>query len=157
LPSEFQQAGQYQDFTLSFTLDDFTRDVEFRIDYFGGEGADNPNWAYTDVYADTITATREGGLDLPVFSLVYLSLMTTQRLTEAPQFAEEFEAAGGIVLTPDEFMAALNPEYMIGLASQIMGAEHPSITTAQQQLSGGDYLESLLTIRAALRDYLDNS
>ena len=80
--------------------------------------------------------------------------MTGQKLSDIPEFAEDFEMAGGITLSPDEFMAALNPEYMIGLASSIMGSEHSAIATAEQQLLNGDYLESLLTVRSALRDYL---
>ena len=55
------------------------------------------------------------------------------------------------MLTPDEFMAALNPEYMIEFATPIVGANHPALIQARAQLRDGRYLESLLTLRGALR------
>ena len=65
--------------------------------------------------------------------------------------AEEFEAAGGLVLTPDEFMAALNPEYMLEFATPRLGADHPSLVQAREHLSQGRYFESLLAVRDGLR------
>ena len=78
-------------------------------------------------------------------------MISGHRLTETPQFAEDFERAGGIVLTPDEFLAALSPEYMIELASPILGSEHPALTEARERLAAGDYFISLVTVRNALR------
>jgi hypothetical protein len=72
-------------------------------------------------------------------------------LTEAPQLAEDFEAAGGITLHPDEFLAALNPEFMIEWATPILGVDNPALAQAQAQLQNGDFFNSLLTVREALR------
>ncbi len=146
--ANFTQAGQYQDFTLTFNLESQATDIQCRIDY--GEGV-------TDLYIDTVTATNKGET-LPVFAPIFIGLCTTpQRLTEVPQFAEDFKLAGGIVLTPDEFMAALNPEFMIGLASPLLGSDHPAIVEAKQQLSNGKYMNALLTIRGALRSLSKHS
>lgn len=142
-PRDFKRAGQYQNFTLSFVLDRLTTDIEFRIDYYPGS---------TDMFADFIHASREGGLDLPIFAAVFIGLvLPPQRMTEAPQFAEDLERAGGFTLTPDEFLAALNPEFMIEWATPILGAAHPALVDAKAQLSAGDYFTSLLTVRRALR------
>jgi hypothetical protein len=142
-PSDFEQAKQYQDFTLSFTLERFTPEVEFRIDYWRGA---------TALYVDTIRATRSGGSALPIFGGVFIvTIDQSQRMTEAPQLAEDFEAAGGITLHPDEFLAALNPEFMIEWATPILGADHPALAQAQAQLQNGDFFDSLLTVREALR------
>jgi len=65
---------------------------------------------------------------------------------------EEFERAGGVVLHPDEFVAALNPEFMIEWAAPILGAEHPALAQAQAQLQDGAFFDSLLTVREALRN-----
>ena len=148
-PADFQQAGQYQDFTLSFTLDQLTSDSEFRIDYE----------ETSDLYADSIEVTREGGVALPVFAALFMGLTISPELFEAMtdvagRFTEGFESAGGLVLHPDEFMAALNPEFMIGLAEEMMGPEHPALAEARQQLADGTFLASLLTTREALREFL---
>jgi hypothetical protein len=142
-PSDFEEAGQYQDFALSFTLERFTPEVDFRIDYWRGA---------TELYVDTIRAIRSGGAALPVFAGAFIVVIDqSQRLTEAPQLAEDFEAAGGITLHLDEFLAALNPEFMIEWATPILGADHPALAQAQAQLQNGDFFDSLLTVREALR------
>jgi len=134
--------GRYQDFTLTFNLERQSREIDFRIEY-----ADN----VTDLYIDTVTVINKGET-LPFFAPIHLSLMAIERLTEVPRrFAQELELAGGILLTPEEFMAALNPEFMIGLASPLLGSNHPAIVQARQQLSNGKYMNALLTIRGALR------
>jgi hypothetical protein len=141
-PSDFEQAKQYQDFTLSFTLERFTPELEFRVDYWRG---------VTALYVDTIRATRSSGSALPVFAGVFIVVIDqSQRLTEAPHLAEDFEAAGGITLHPDEFLAALNPEFMIEWATPILGANHPALAQAQAQLQNDDFFDSLLTVREAL-------
>ena len=148
-PSEFARAGQYQDLVITFTLDRFTPNVEFRLDYYGGLVGD---WASTDLFVDEIVCRRRGGLDLPVMAAVFIPLVgATEPLPPSLAIAEEFEAAGGLVLTPDEFMAALNPEYLIEFATPIVGANHPALVQARAQLRDGRYLESLLTLRGALR------
>ena len=61
-----------------------------------------------------------------------------------------FERAGGLVLSPDEFLAALNPEFMLEWAATIL----PSVQlqTARDFMSLNDYLGSLISIREALAD-----
>ncbi len=153
-PSDFQQAGQYQDITVSFGLERFAQNVEFRLDYYAGMAGD---WATTDLYADTIVARRQGGLDMPVFAAAFIALVgPTQPLNDSLQIAQDIERAGGLVLTPDEFMAALNPEYMASLARQGAAANTPAeyaaaLGEADRRLREGDYLASLLAARAALR------
>ena len=143
----FQQPGQYQDFALSFTLDRLTTDIEFRIDYLGGS---------TDLFVDYIHAMTDGNPGMPVFAAIFIGLIIDPSLFEgmsdAPgRFAADFESGGGIVLTPDEFLAALNPEFMIEFAAPILGFGHPAIVAATDQLSQGDHLGSLVTVRNALR------
>jgi len=151
-PSDFAQAGEYQDFTLSFTLDSLTTEVEFRINYYGGLDPPLGSWASTDMCVDYINATKKGSLGLPVFAAVLIPLVCSpQRLTEAPQLAEDLERSGGVVLPPEEFIAALNPEFMIEWAAPILGSEHPALDEARQRLAEGDQLTSLLTVRDALR------
>jgi ligand-binding sensor domain-containing protein len=154
-PSDFERAGEYQDFTLEFTLDRITTDIHIMMDYYGAtaEECGLPRCASTDpLYADYIHATRQGGPDLPTFAAVLIVIIDQSgRLTEAPQLAEDFERAGGIVLTPDEFLAALNPEFMIKWATPILGPEHLALGEARAQLEAGEYLTSLLTVRDALR------
>lgn len=161
-PNEFLEAGKYQNFTLPFSLSNFTSNIEFRLDYYGGTSPPPGEWASTDMYADYITSDFQGKLGLPVFSAVFIPLVTNiQRLTEAPSLAENFEQAGGLTLTPDEFLASLNPQFMIQWATPILGANNEGLITARAQLSSGDYFGSLLTIRQALltlptRNYTSN-
>jgi hypothetical protein len=146
-PSDFEEADRYQDFTLSFTLERLTPEVEFRIDYWRGA---------TELYVDTIHAVRSDGPAMPVFATVLIALMLDPSEFEyqarAPErFTVEFERGGGIVLTPDEFMAALNPEFMIDWATPILGSESTALAEARAQLEAGEFLQSLLTVRQALR------
>jgi len=148
-PSEFLQAGAYQDITVSFGLERFAQNIEFRLDYYGGMAG---SWATTDLYADTIVARRQGGLDLPVFAAAFIALVgPTQPLNDSLLIAQDIERAGGLVLTPDEFMAALNPEYMAGLAAQSTDIGAPALAKANRRLREGDYVAALLAARAALR------
>lgn len=149
--TDFEQADQYQDFTLSFTLDRLTSGIEFRVHY--GDGS-------TDLYVDYIDVVREDDPALPVFAVALVALMVEpsemEFQTSAPErFTTGFEQAGGIVLTPDEFMAALNPEFMIELATPILGSDHPQLAQARDQLAVGDFLGSLLTVREALKHHLE--
>jgi len=148
-PSDFAQPGEYQEFTLSFHLDRFVTGVEFRINYNGGLPG---NWASTDLYADYVVARRQGGLDLPVLAGVFIALVgPVEPLDDSMEITREFERRGGLVLQPDEFMAALNPEYMIEFATGRLGTGHAALASARQLLNSGQYLDSLLAVRAALR------
>ena len=54
------------------------------------------------------------------------------------------------MLTPDELMAAFNPEYVVVFAATRLG-ETAAVSQARSQLAGGRYRDALLTVRAALR------
>jgi hypothetical protein len=150
-PSDFVKDGQYQNFTLSLHLDNLTSNLQFRVDYYGGLNPPQGSWASADLYADFIKYGLRGNLDLPVFSAVFIPLVTNpQRLTESPELAEDFAKAGGLTLSPDEFLAALNPKYMVEWATPILGSDNPGLTSAREQLTSGDYLASLLSVRKAL-------
>jgi hypothetical protein len=73
--------------------------------------------------------------------------------SETPQFGRDFEHSGGLTLTPEEFLAALNPEFMIEFAKPYLGNGHLSILSAQAQLENRDYIGSLITIRTALKPF----
>jgi hypothetical protein len=152
-PNEFARSGQYQNVTLSLELKNLTSNIEFRMDYYGGLSHPQGSWASTDLYADYITSSYDGNLGLPVFSAVFLPLVTNpQRLTEAPQIGENFELAGGLTLSPDEFLATLNPQFMIQWATPILGSGNPGLVAARAQLASGDFLNSLLSVRNALKN-----
>jgi hypothetical protein len=141
-PSDFYQSNQYQSFNLSFSIDRLTREMIFRVVYDGGA---------TDLYIDYIHAVRQGDLNMPYFACVGIDNIGGCAHNVPHLFQEAFENAGGIVLHPDEFFAALNPEYMIELATPLLGSAHPDLTEAKQQLTEGKYFTSLLTVREALR------
>lgn len=148
-PVEFQQAGQYQDFSLSLTLERSASDVQIWMDYYGGA----PGYPATDLLADTVTLRREGGAAFPVFAAVWIGLVgPVEPMDEDVRIlTEDFERDGGVVLHPDEFLAALNPEFMIDFAEPILGAGHPALTQARVYLAEGAYLDSLYTVREALK------
>ncbi|MFH0756324.1 MAG: T9SS type A sorting domain-containing protein [Bacteroidota bacterium] len=146
-PADFKNPNEYQDFTLFFTLDSLTTEIEFRIDFFNG---------ISDLYVDYIKNIHNDEPILPVFASILIGLCIDpsefQYQTEAPgRFTSIFEDSGGIVLSPDEFAAALNPEYMIELATPILGDGHAAIIQARQQLDAGEFLNSLSIVRNALR------
>jgi hypothetical protein len=151
-PSDFAQAGQYQDVTVTLTLASVITNVEFRLDYYGGQAG----YATTALYADQIIATRREPLDLPVMSAAF-AVPDMQSDTPPLDIVQQFEAAGGLVLTPDEFIAMLNPEFMIEWATPRLGASHPSLVEARAHLAAGRYMESLLAVRGGLRTALPSS
>jgi hypothetical protein len=145
--NNFKAANQYQDFMLTFKLDQLTTQIEFRIDYGGSS---------SDLYVDYVCCRSKESLGLPVFAPILIPLVgTPQRLTEAPHFAEDFERAGGVTLTPEEFLAALNPKYMIGLGEKLLGVKHPDLIRARTLLKKGDFLTSLLSARKAMKNLAD--
>ncbi|MFZ5519211.1 MAG: YCF48-related protein [Candidatus Zhuqueibacterota bacterium] len=151
-PAEFSEPGKYQDFTLNFTLNEFTKDIEFRLDYYQ---------AGSDLYIDYIHSSRNQGPILPVFASILIGLIIDPDdmdfQTEAPsRFTNAFEDSGGIVLTSDEFVASLNPEYMIKLAESILTANDPLLVQAKSQFSEGDYFSSLISVRSALKPHFSD-
>jgi hypothetical protein len=150
-PSDFQAAGRYQDLILSFTLDHLTQDIELGITFFGGTAPpEEGNWSSGDLYADEILVAREGGLDLPVFVCI-AEITTWPAQPENVRVVDELQRAGVVVLHPDEFMAALNPEFMIEFARPRLGAGHPALVEAQRLLDQERFLESLLAVREGLK------
>jgi hypothetical protein len=155
-PSDFNQAGVYQDFTINFTLDQVTADVNILMDFYGDLGVDcgleqcaELDHMYLDEYKYTIT----DGPDIPLIAPIMIVIIDQSReLTYSPGLTKKFEDAGGIALYPHELLAALNPEYMIEWATPILGEQHAAILRAQDQLDNKLFLESLLTIRSALRE-----
>ena len=80
-----------------------------------------------------------------------LKSVTDSRLQTSLAAIREFQSGGGLVLTPDEFMAMLNPEFMIDWARPRLGSSDPALVQAEGLLRQGKYLESLLAVRGALR------
>lgn len=142
-PDEFEETNTYKLISLPFTLDNLTENVEVIMSFRGAE---------TDLTADYIQFTQNDPKGFPVFAPLFLIVTSGEPLADSPRlFTEKLESAGGVVLTPDEFIAALNPEYMIEFATPILGAEDSSLTAAKQQLVAGEYFSSLLTVRQALK------
>jgi hypothetical protein len=142
-PNDFKAPNRYQEFALNFHLAKLTTQIEFRIDYRGTS---------TDLYVDFVRCRRRGSAGLPVLAPVLINLMAPpERMTDVPAFAEKFEKAGGITLTAEEFMAVLNPKYMLKLAEKLAGAQNPDVIKAKSLLGSGDFLGSLLASRSALR------
>lgn len=144
--SEFNSVSDYQEFTFNFSLDDITHDIEFRLDLRDGNA---------DLYADYITANNTTPVNLPVFAPLYMSLAVDPSEMDgmnriAETFANIFEPGGGIILTPDEFMASLNPEFMISFSQNFLNPSDPGLIQAKQEFDNRDYFQSLLTIRSAL-------
>jgi hypothetical protein len=148
--SDFPNAGVYQDFSITFTLTKFVPTIHLWMDYTGGTTGS----ADSDLYLDTITLTRSGGSIFPVFAPVYVGQVSTEPPTNADLQAitTGYEADEVVVLSPDEFIAALNPEFMIEFAIPYLGERHRAIQAARAQLRTGQYFESLYTIREALKD-----
>jgi hypothetical protein len=141
-PAAFEQSDQYQLFQIPFTLDKLTPYIEIIMGHRG---------SVADLIADYFSITKDQPDGFPVFAVLFIPTLSAERLTDTPrEFAEKFETAGGILLSPNEYMAALSPEYMIEFAKPYLGADHPAISEANQQLLEGRYMESLLTIRTAL-------
>ena len=113
--AEFDAADRYQDLTLDFTLTEDTRNVEFRLDFYGDE---RPEWAQGNLMLDSITLSWEEAAMFPPIATNFIALVgqhTTSPGEDLRIFIEEFEAAGGIILTPDELLAALGIGVPIGL------------------------------------------
>jgi hypothetical protein len=146
-PGDFDQPGEYQDFTMPFSLGAVAHNVEVWVDYYGGE----PGHPDVDMCADTIDLSRLSGPALPIFAVA--TLMWEPDLEDVPtRFKDRLEAGGGVVLHPDEFLAALNPEFMIEWATPYLGADHPAIVDAETLLGRDRFLESLLAVREGLNE-----
>jgi len=88
---------------------------------------------------------------MPAFAAV--QLMWEPGIMDAPdRFADALESGGGVVLTPEEFLATLNPEFMIDWSTPYLGTDHPAIVEAQTLLSEESFRESLFVVREALKE-----
>ena len=144
-PDMFDAPDTYQSVEIPFTCEDFTSNLEIIVAYVSGG---------VDLTADYYRIVNLSPTEFPVFAPVFINVISSEPFYDIPRlFAEEFERRGGLMLSPDEFMAVLNPEYMIDFASALLGADDPAIIQANQELIGGQYFTSLLTIRNALRTY----
>ncbi|MCX6133203.1 MAG: GxGYxYP family putative glycoside hydrolase [Ignavibacteriales bacterium] len=152
LASEFTAPGKYQDFVVKFTLNDITTDLRWVI--VCGDGS-------TDLYADNVRTKNLDGANLPITGTIVIdNLNINERglLARVPEmFTSKFELKGGVVLNPSEYVAALNPEYMIEFAKPILGSGHPAIADAQSKFSAGKYFESMMAIRIALGQKVSTS
>lgn len=148
-PRDFRP-GQYQDFTLTFTVREWASRVELGLIPYNGANWSDREYASASLWADSVRLSRQGGLDFPVFSMMAL-IVTKPVEPDAPLLIDKMESAGILVLTPDEYLAALNPEYMIEFATSRLGADNKSLAQAQALLKTGKFFESLLTVRNALK------
>src|SRR5439155_1695863 len=128
-----------QTFTIQLGLPAARSDVVFFTPFTGG---------ITDFTVASIRVTRDAPAPLPAIVPVFSAFVDNR--TQLAGLAEQLAGAGVVVLTPDELMAAFNPEYMIGFAAARLGANAPALVTARAQLQAGQYLDALLTVRAAL-------
>jgi len=147
LGTDFTETGRYQEFTYEIEVDDLLPDVQFRLDY--GDGS-------TDLYADNISATNESEPNFPVLAPLYMNFGIAaeffEGMEQVPSRVKELlEPVGGVVLTPNEFFASLNPEYMLDLARRRLGNGNESVVEAQALFDSGDYFSSLNVIRGALK------
>ena len=140
--ADFAAPDQYTDITISFDVTEWISDAEIRVDY--------DNAATTEVIVDTVEVTNHDSV-LPTFALVRLEWKLGS--VDVPgRFADGIESGGGLMLTIEEFMAALNPEYLLDLAIRMVGADHPLVMQAEQELAQGEYAAALISVRRALRD-----
>lgn len=150
-PTDFRRAGEWQAFDLALDLDAFTPQVQLWLDYSGG----TPGAASADLALDTITLQRQGGPALPNAAAVFIGLVGPAGPLDhdLARLTAGVEERGGVLLTPDEFMAALNPEFMLGWAEGLLGPDQAVLAEARRQLAAGDYMASLYTVREAVRAF----
>jgi putative glycoside hydrolase with GxGYxYP motif/GxGYxY motif-containing protein len=139
--ADFTAAGQWQTFTFPLTLDEPTSHVQLRIEYVPGT---------TDLSVATLEAKRAGVDPLPVYAPILISLVAPGPKRDLASLPDALAAAGLLVVTPDEMLASLNPEFMIAFAEPRLGADSAALAQARAQLAAGKYLDALLTVRAAL-------
>ena len=138
--SDFLQPAQWQTFGYTFTLPAQTA-VALQLDFAPG---------VADLFASHMRVTRDGVDPLPVFAPIFISLTAPGPERDLARLGEQLEAAGVVVVSADEFMAALNPEYMIGFAAPRLGAAHAALRQARAQLKAGQFFDALITVRSAL-------
>lgn len=144
-PNSFDAPDMYQLIEVPFTCETFTRNLEIIVSYISSN---------IDLTADYYRIIDLNPSEFPVFAPFFINVISSEPFYDIPRlFTEQFESGGGLMLTPDEFMAALNPEYMIDFATPFLGANNPALIQANQELAEGKYFTSLLTVRNALIPY----
>jgi hypothetical protein len=139
--NDFTAVDTYQDFTFEFELEKSVSKAEIRMDYLGTS---------TALVVDTVEVKNVDPV-MPVFALIRVDW--NGDVSQKPgQFGKGFEEGGGVFLTVEEFMASLNPEFMIEFAEPLVGSDHPLLIRAKEQFARGQYYESLISVRLALRD-----
>jgi len=144
-PNSFSQPGLYQEHTMEFTLDNLTTNIRVGLDF--GSGA-------TDLYIDWVRIVNKNGSTYPVNTSIVLDNINWRDPAlpgVSRQFIGQIEAAGGVVLSPDECLASLNPEYMINLAETMLPPDNPLLVSAKAQFAVKDYFNSLISVRDAIR------
>ena len=142
-PDEFDEPSIYKKINFSFTLEKFYSEIEIVIGFKG---------AYSDINMDYILIKKDDPDNFPLFVPLIMVLTTGERQADTPYlFNEKFENTGGLVLTPNEFLAALNPEYMIELAEPILGSGNAGLVEAKNEYASGNYYKSLIAVRNALK------
>lgn len=145
-PSDFASSGVYQTLEMPFAVPAVTDSVEVRVVYEGGT---------TDLYADLVETSQQSPSEFPVFAMVGIDNIGVAQARTPEKFNLAIERRGGVVLSPNEFMAALNPEYMVEFATSLLGPGNEALARARTLLDGGDYFGSLVTTRRALAKWLD--
>jgi hypothetical protein len=145
-PDDFEEPDTYQYFQLQFSLERMTNDIQVVT------SLRTPDLQVT---ADYFDIKREQAIGFPVFASCIIPLLSADRMTDVPSdFASSFEAAGGLLLTPDEFLASLNPQFMLEFALKYLNENDPAIIQAREKLEEGFYFQSLISLREALRPYV---
>ena len=143
-PSEFSQANEYQEFTLSFSNERMIWSAAAEFIYNGGAG---------DIHLDTVELVRHGEPITP-FLAYRLNGLVFPNITDyglANRVWDKIEAEGGLYVSPNAFMASLNPEFMIDFAHTYLPAGNELVAEAEAQLSQGHFYNAVLKIRQALR------
>jgi hypothetical protein len=143
--SDFTAADNYQIFEVPFSVNDIIKNAEIFISY--GDGA-------TDLYVDYVNIKSDR--DVPLHTALVIDNINSYKgdpLLGTIQFIEEFQNEGGVIVSPDELVASLNPEYMIEFASSYLSPGDTLYQQAQSQLANGEYYESLISIRKALKTF----
>ncbi|MFP3220591.1 MAG: GxGYxYP family putative glycoside hydrolase [Candidatus Marsarchaeota archaeon] len=162
--------GKWQNFTLSFTLNQSVPNAEFRV-WSGKEGTTNPKVVGLECDYRMVLMSRqerestEQGIYLngTYFGTVFLLgwEIAPQTAPEVEQLMDNHE--GIFLLTTDEYMAALNPIYMENLAHQeVASVGDPAesvelLAKSENALSEGNYSGSLQLSREAMSTALASS
>jgi hypothetical protein len=104
----------------------------------------------TDLAVSRLTVVRAGEDLLPLVAPILYSLVSQAPIVSPTTVPDRLAEAGVLVVTPEELLAALNPEFMIGFAEPPLGAGHVALAEARAQMDDGRYFDALLTVRAAL-------